>query len=228
MEIIPNVHHILIHDANVYLIIDEDGLTLIDAAFPFSTRKIVDHIRTIGHDPADLKRILITHADFDHVGGVKALTKLTGAKVLASQKAAEAMAKGISSRRINMGRLLTPVMAFGESLFHLPKITVDEILSPGQVLPILGGLEVIDTAGHTPCHLSYFAKEVGILFAGDSLHARTGNIQYNLYPSITWDKEKAIAATHLQAELKPKIVCAGHGQVVSEPELRFPSLKSFN
>ncbi len=226
MEITPNVHHIRLNDANVFLIIEEDGLTLIDAAFPFTTRKIRQYIHDIGHDPATLKRILITHSDFDHVGGVKALQRLTGAKVYASQLAAEAMAKGIASRTLNLGQLLTPVIAFFERIFHLPKIKVDEILSPGQVLPILGGLEVIDTSGHTPGHLSYFAKEAGILFAGDSLHARTGNLRYNLYPSITWDREKTIAATSLQAKLKPKIVCAGHGPVVSEPGLRFPSPKS--
>lgn len=228
MEIIPNVHHIHLQGTNVYLIIAEDGLTLIDAALPFSTKKITQYIQSIGHDPANLNRILITHADFDHIGGVKALKKLTGAEVYASRLAAEAMAEGISSRRLKLGKLSTPLVAFLEKTFHLPKIKVDEILSPGQVLPILGGLEVIDTSGHTPGHLSYFAKEVGILFAGDSLHARTGNIEYNLYPSITWDREKMIASTSLQAELKPKIVCTGHGPVVSGPELRFPSRESLD
>ena len=228
MEITPNVHHIPLNDANVYLIVAEEDLTLIDAAFSFTAKKIVGYIQSIGKDPANLKRILITHTDFDHVSGVKALKKLTGAKVHASQAAAEAMAEGISSRTINLGKLFTPVVAFLEKIFHLPKTRVDEILSPGQVLPILGGLDVIDTSGHTPCHLSFFAKEAEILFAGDSLHARTGNIQYNLYESITWDREKAIAATSLQAELKPKIVCAGHGAVISGPELRFPSPESLD
>jgi glyoxylase-like metal-dependent hydrolase (beta-lactamase superfamily II) len=223
MEIIPNVHHIPLNSANVFLIREEDGLTLIDAAFPFTTSKIVRYIRSIGHDPANLKNILITHADFDHIGGVKALKRLSGTKVYASQPAAKAMAKGISSRELNLGRLITPVVSFLEKTFHLPKVNVDEILSPGQTLPILGGLEVIDTSGHTPGHLSYFAKETGVLFAGDSLHTRTGEIIYNLYPSITWDRDKVIASTRLQAELNPKVVCSGHGPVVFGPELRFPS-----
>lgn len=223
MEIIPNVHQVSFNSTNVFLIIDEDGLNLIDAAMPFSAPKIARYIRSIGRDPVDLKRILITHADFDHVGSVRALKKRSGAKVYASKAAAEAMAEGVSSRELKLGKVASRVMSYLERIFHLPKVRVDEILTPGQVLPILGGLEVIDTSGHTPCHLSYFAKEVGVLFAGDSLHTRTGNINYNLHPSITWDRDKVIASTRLQKNLNPRVVCSGHGPVVYESEIEFPA-----
>ena len=99
---------------------------------------------------------------------------------------------------------------------------VDEVLSPGQTLPILGGIEVIDTQGHTPGHISFYAKETGLLFAGDSLITRTGKINLNISPAITWDREKTIASTRRQAELKPNAVCSGHGPVVFEPEGEFP------
>jgi glyoxylase-like metal-dependent hydrolase (beta-lactamase superfamily II) len=223
MEISPHVHYIKLIGANVFLIVEEDGLTLVDTGMPFSTRKIVGYVRSIGCDPADLRTILITHTDFDHVGGVRALKKVSGAKVCASQNAAEALAKGISSRELKFGKLLTPLLSGFEKTFHLPKVAVDEILSPGQVLPILGGLEVIDTSGHTPGHLSYYAKGPGVLFAGDSLRTRPGEILYNLYPAITWDGDKAIASTRKQKELNPKVVCSGHGPVVYESEMKFPA-----
>jgi len=223
MEISPHVHYIKLVGANVFLIVEDDGLTLVDTGMPFSSRKIVDYIRSIGCAPADLKSILITHADFDHVGSVKALKKVNGAKVCASQAAAEALAEGISSREIKFGQLLTPLLSATEKVFHLPKVAADEVLSPGQVLPILGGLEVIETSGHTPGHLSYYAKDSGVLFAGDSLRTRPGEILYNLYPAITWDGDKAIASTRQQKELNPKVVCSGHGPVVYEPEMKFPA-----
>lgn len=222
MEIIPHVHYLNLIGANVFLIVEEDGLTLVDAGLPFYAKKIIRYIRSIGRDPAALKTILITHADFDHVGSLKTLKKASGVKVCASQAAAEAMAEGISSRELKFGRVLTPLLSAFEKIFHLPKIYVDEILSPGQVLPILGGLEVFDTCGHTPGHLSYYAKDPGILFAGDSLRTRPGEVLYNLYPAITWDNDKAIDSTRRQKELNPKVVCSGHGPVVYAPEMRFP------
>ena len=42
-------------------------------------------------------------------------------------------------------------------------------LSDGQILPVLGGLRVIETLGHTPGHISLFAPSAGILFCGDSI-----------------------------------------------------------
>jgi glyoxylase-like metal-dependent hydrolase (beta-lactamase superfamily II) len=223
MEIIPHVHYVKLIGANVFLIVEEGILTLIDTGMPFSARKILGYIRSIGCDPASMKTILITHADFDHVGSVKALKKASGAEVCASRAAAEAMAEGVSSRALKFGKLLTPLLSAWEKVFHLPKVNADVILSPGTVLPILGGLEVIDTSGHTPCHLSYYAKGPGILFAGDSLRTRVGEILYNLYPAITWDSNKVIASTRLQKELNPKVVCSGHGPVVYEPEMKFPA-----
>jgi glyoxylase-like metal-dependent hydrolase (beta-lactamase superfamily II) len=222
MEIIPDVHRIPLIAVNVFLIIDEDGLTLIDAAMHSSVKKILSYIRSCGQDPTRLKYILLTHADIDHVGGAKALKVHTGAKVCASEIAARALTEGKSSRELGVGRV-------GKLWFSLVHrvisssmlMDVDEVLSPGQKLPILGGLEVIDTHGHTPGHISFYAKEAGLLFAGDSLHTRTGKIGLNLSPAITWDKEKTIASTRYQAELNPKVVCSGHGPVLFEPEWEF-------
>ncbi len=46
---------------------------------------------------------------------------------------------------------------------------MDEILKDGQTLPVLGGLRVVETPGHTPGHISLFAPAVGMLFCGDSM-----------------------------------------------------------
>ena len=89
MEVAPNVHLIPGITANPYLIVDADGLTLIDAGLPGSDRKILRALAGLGYyAPKDLKRILITHAGFDHVGGLARLKAATGARVYASAIAA--------------------------------------------------------------------------------------------------------------------------------------------
>lgn len=58
---------------NCYLIEEENGLTLIDAALPYSYKKILEAAKEIGKD---ITKILLTHAHDDHVGALDALKKL--------------------------------------------------------------------------------------------------------------------------------------------------------
>lgn len=223
MKITDNVFHIPEVVANPYLILDADGLTLIDAAMPRSEKKILAYVASLGRSPRDLKRILLTHSDIDHIGSLAALQKATGARTYASKIEADAIAKGKPSRMIkrkgfSFRRLLFALL--GPFMRPAP-LKVDEILTDGQVLPIIGGLRVIDTSGHTPGHISFFAAASGILFCGDSMVTDAQGI-HGSRPGLTWDQAKANEAVKRQAALKPRIVCSGHGPVVTDAAGKFP------
>ena len=49
-------------------------------------------------------------------------------------------------------------------------------LADGDVLPVLGGLEVIHTPGHTPGSVCLYARQRGLLFVGDVLQRRFGRV----------------------------------------------------
>jgi len=102
MEVAPNVHHIPGVIANPYLLIAPEGLMLVDAGLPGSQRRILRYLAHLRYQPADLKRILITHADFDHVGGLAALKSATGAKVYAHPIEAAAIASEIAPNRVSV------------------------------------------------------------------------------------------------------------------------------
>jgi glyoxylase-like metal-dependent hydrolase (beta-lactamase superfamily II) len=53
---------------HVYLWQDPDGLTLIDAGAPGSAEPIAGAIRRVGHDPRDVRRLVLTHGHVDHIG----------------------------------------------------------------------------------------------------------------------------------------------------------------
>ena len=69
-----------------YLIDTGDGLILLDTAIPESTYLLVDSIYRLGFQPEDIKKILISHAHFDHCGGAAEMKELTGAKVYMSKE----------------------------------------------------------------------------------------------------------------------------------------------
>src|SRR5574339_738864 len=86
--------------ANSYLIVDQEGLTVIDTGLPRSEKKILSYVASLGKQTKDIKRIILTHADLDHFGGLAALKRATGARTYASQIEADAIAQGKSSREI--------------------------------------------------------------------------------------------------------------------------------
>jgi glyoxylase-like metal-dependent hydrolase (beta-lactamase superfamily II) len=223
VEIIPNVHHIPGVMANPYLILDADGLTLIDTGVPGSAKKILKYIHDLGRAPGDLRRILISHADMDHVGSLAALKAASGARVFASAIEAEAIAAGHPSRAVRGGGLQKWLFSLVGRFFKSQPTQVDEILSEGEVLPVLGGLRVVSTPGHTPGHISLFAPSVGVLFAGDSLTSQNGELRGSR-AAYTWDPAKAEEAVRVQAALCARIVCAGHGPVVLEAAAKFPQV----
>ena len=222
MEIFTNIHLIPGITGNQYLLRDPDGLTLIDAGIPGSAWKVLAYLRRLHYSPRDLKRILITHADYDHVGGLAVLQRKSGARVYANAVEARAIATG------GFSRSLRTVNSFLKWLFNLAErfgtttpVLVDETLAEGQILPIQNGLQIVDSSGHTPGHISFFAATAGILFTGDSILS-VKNQLVGSHGAVTWDQGRADRSVRKQAALNARIVCPGHGPVIMDAIGKFP------
>ena len=223
MKIVDNIYLVPGVVANPYILVDPDGLTVVDTGLPGSQKKILAYITSLGKTARDVKRILLTHSDLDHVGGLAALQKLTGAHTYASQVEANAIAAGRASRQVNPSGISLRRVMFSllRPFMKASPFQVDEILVDGQVLPALGGLRVIETNGHTPGHISFFVPVPGVLFTGDSLVTDQNGI-HGSRPGLTWDDARAREAERKQAALGARIVCPGHGPVIMDAAGKFP------
>ena len=225
MRIIDDVYVVPDVIANPYIIVDADGLTLIDTGLPHHEQTILAYVAGLGKAAREVKRIVLTHSDFDHFGSLAALHKLTGARTYASKPEADAIAMGRPSRfpRMPAGSLMRRLRYLRMRLFvKAAPFQVDEILTDGQVLPVLGGLRVVETPGHTPGHISLFAPAAGILFCGDSMVTYDNTIDDDPRPAATWDQASAKASIVRQSLLGAQIVCSGHGPVVTDAAGKFP------
>src|SRR5512135_1569060 len=102
MEIVPQIHLIPSGFVNCYLIVESTGLTLIDTGISRNATNILKYLASLGKQPADLKRILITHSDGDHVGALADLKAICGARAYASRLEAQAIEKAKPSRELKM------------------------------------------------------------------------------------------------------------------------------
>ncbi len=83
MRILNGIHMVKISFVNVYIVERDNELVLIDAGLPDSADNILSYIETLGYRPEDISTIIITHAHWDHIGGLRALIKRTNAAVAA-------------------------------------------------------------------------------------------------------------------------------------------------
>jgi glyoxylase-like metal-dependent hydrolase (beta-lactamase superfamily II) len=214
MEVIPGVYQIRAWDCNLYLIVEDGELTLVDGGTGKAFKRVLEFLEQLGLPYAKLSRILLTHADIDHVGAANPIKALTGAEVCASRVAAEALAEGRSSRPLQVWGLRRLSNALQPRLHKAMHIQVDRILVPGEQMSLLGGLEVLAAPGHTPGQVVFYAQEKRLLFSGDAFNTRSGLIKYNLSRTITWNADLVVETHKKLAALQPEIVCGGHGPVV--------------
>ncbi len=211
-EILPNIY-CLAGVVNIYLFVEEDGLTLVDTGYPRSEKKVLTAVRELGYQPTDVKRILITHTDIDHVGSLATIQAATGATVITSVKAATFLENGRSPQHC------PSLIQWFINTFIKYKTVPNNVIQrcqDGDELPLLGGLQVLYTPGHTSDHHSFYSPSVGILFVGDTLQVANGHLA--LLPQfITANREQTIQSAIRLLELNPTVFACGHGEPMCAP-----------
>src|SRR5215212_4668807 len=200
---------------NLTLIVDEEnGNTLVDAGLPDQAEAIGAALGEAGIGVRDLRRIIFTHQDLDHVGSGAALVRQSGARVLAHS----ADAPYIEGRL----RPLKPTPEMLEQRPHMRKVLerlepvgVDEQLENGSRLDLAGWTRVVFTPGHTPGHISLYLEGSKILIAGDALTAEGGYLN-GPNPLATLDMRAAVQSVKKLADLDVDTIVCYHGGVVSE------------
>ena len=122
-----------------YLIDTGDGLILIDTAIPESVYMLVDSIYRLGYRSEQIKKILISHAHFDHCGAARIMKELTGAELYMSKEDWEFM-KACPEETIDIDKDSHP-QEFEVDHFYsdeepitLGDVTIHSMLTPGHTV----------------------------------------------------------------------------------------------
>jgi glyoxylase-like metal-dependent hydrolase (beta-lactamase superfamily II) len=200
---------------NLTLILDEqNGNTLVDAGLPGQAEVIGAALAEAGIGVRDLRRIIFTHQDLDHVGSGAALVRQSGARVLAHS--ADAPHIDGSLRLLKPSpEMLEQRPQMREVLERLEPVGVDEHVEDGDRLDLAGRTWVIFTPGHTPGHLSLYLERPKVLVAGDALTAEGGHLN-GPNPPLTLDVREAARSVRRLADLEIDTIVCYHGGVVGE------------
>lgn len=162
-----------------FIIDGDEGVTLIDTGLPKRDGAIVEVLSSIGRSVEDVRRIGITHAHIDHFGNAAVLHRRSGATVLAPERDAAAIRgeeKTPHPPVLDRLPFLKPVFGL---LPGADPVEVDAVIAEGEQNGLPGDLEVIDTPGHTPGHISFLLERAGgVLFVGDAAVAtKSGEVK---------------------------------------------------
>jgi len=201
MEIVPGVHAVKLVAATGFLI-DEPQMTLIDTGLTGSRGRYLRYLRRINRSTADLRRILATHGHPDHVGAVRELTRDNDAEVFLHP--ADVSGLQVSLRDAWRGRDRHTILAY---LTRGPHAATP--LHDGDEFPILGGLRVIHTPGHTPGSVCLYAPAHRLLFSGDLLEVVRGQLSF-ANKMWTMDMPAAQASVARLTELDVGTIAMSH------------------
>ena len=206
MEIVPGIHWIKGITANCYLLVDKD-LALIDTGLPHKTKKILGYItKELHRQPSDLKMIILTHGDIDHIGNASELRNITGARIAAHPEDAEYIA-GRKVRMMPKGgmRIMFKLLAI---FMKVQPFQVDLMLNDGDKV---AGFTVLHVPGHTPGSIALFNPKQKVLFTGDTLGYRDGKM-HGPSEKFTMDMERAHQSIEKLKVLDFDVMLGGHGE----------------
>ena len=169
-RVIDGVHIVPMGMANAYLIEGDDGLTLIDGGFPNKEEAVFEGIRGLGRSPEQLNHLIFTHGHPDHIGSAAAIVRETGARTYMHPLDIPMAESGGPFRPMTpapglLGQVLCRLFFNPEE--RMEPVAIDQPLTPGDTLPVAGGIEVIHVPGHCAGQVALLWHPGRMLFAGD-------------------------------------------------------------
>jgi len=224
VEILADVHRLHVTGSSVFLLAGE-RLALVDAGPRGSAARILRYLRYLGRSPSELELIVLTHYHPDHAGGVAELARLTPARVAAHVSEAPYLRGDVSMPNPIRHQALAAAASPLLPLIMPQPVRVDLPLHDGDELPVLGGLRVVHTPGHTLGSICLYAPARRLLLVGDAMESKQGELRL---PSrhFSEDLQQAARSIRKLAELDVHLLCFSHFPPARDVSRRLLSLST--
>ncbi|MGF1428764.1 MBL fold metallo-hydrolase [Kitasatospora sp. LaBMicrA B282] len=218
MELAPHLHRLGNDVVACYLLDTPDGITLIDAGLPGHWNDLQEELRVLGKTLADIRGVVLTHGDGDHIGFAERLRREHGVPVFVHGADAHRARTGEKPKTPAGPMRLFPALGFfwyGLRKNGLKAEYVKEVteFSDGDVLDLPGSPVIVGMPGHSPGSVAVHLPSAAAVCVGDALttrHVLTGRTGPQPAP-FTDEPAEALASLDRLAELEASWVLPGHG-----------------
>ncbi len=136
-QIFDNLYYVGLQRVGAHLLTTSDGLILIDTTFDNLAYQVLDNIRKVGFDPADIRYIICTHAHIDHAGGVKRIQEASGARVVMAEGDWGLMEVAETSETFRFPSVPREIVAREGDSITVGDTTIQLYLTPGHTPGVL-------------------------------------------------------------------------------------------
>ncbi|GAA2945543.1 MBL fold metallo-hydrolase [Microbacterium luteolum] len=218
MKLAPHLHRLGNDIVASYLIEVPEGITLIDAGLPGHWNDLKAELAAIGRPMSDIRGLVLTHGDGDHIGFAERLRRETGVPVFIHAADAHRVRTGEKPKTAMGPARLGPTLgffAYGIRKNALRTHHVSEVVevADGDVLDLPGAPVIIGMPGHSPGSISVHVPVADAVFVGDALttrHVLTGKVGAQPAP-FTDEPDTALASLDRLAGVSASWVLPGHG-----------------
>jgi glyoxylase-like metal-dependent hydrolase (beta-lactamase superfamily II) len=220
MRLAPSLHRIGSSLVNSYLVEEAGAVTIVDAGLPGYWRYLPSELAAMGRSLGDVRAVVLTHGDTDHVGFAERLRRERGVPVFVHELDA-ARARGEVKKPnsgwgpVKVGPLLGFLVYSGlRGGLRVPPLTEAMTFGDAVTLDVPGAPRIVHLPGHTPGSVAVHVPAVDAVFVGDAMTTRsvlTGEVGPRLAP-FTLDPGEALASLARLDGLEATWVLPGHGE----------------
>jgi glyoxylase-like metal-dependent hydrolase (beta-lactamase superfamily II) len=219
MKIAEGMYRIGSDIVNSYLVVGGDGVTIIDAGLPRYWKLLNNELARIGLTLDDVRALILTHGDTDHIGFAARLSREKGVPAYLHPADADRARLEVKKPRSGWGPVKArPLASFlwytaREGGLRIRPAGELRPAEDGQVLDVPGSPRIIHVPGHTPGSVAVHVPAADALFLGDAMTTRnvlTGAAGPKPAP-FTLQPQQALASLGRIEGVDATWVLPGHG-----------------
>jgi glyoxylase-like metal-dependent hydrolase (beta-lactamase superfamily II) len=218
MELTPSLHRIGSDVVAAYLVVTPDGVTVIDAGLPGLHAELVAELASVGRTLTDVKGVVLTHGDGDHIGFAERIRREHGVPVFIHAGDAARAKGGPKPKNAKQQMRLGAMLGFLAYTLRKGGAKTDWLtevveLQGGETLDLPGSPRIMPMPGHSEGSIAVFVPGVDAVFVGDALttrHVLTGEVGPAPAP-FTDEPEQALDSLSALVETGATWVLPGHG-----------------